>query len=201
MIVGYHSVFGTYGFWLPNDPRGSWSDFVGSKDLFEYGHATKTDARRSLACERHDRELRSAAKRALQRPVVAFNGLQARAVGRGIANYVKRSGLKVWACAILPDHVHLVTCRGPLEIEQVLIQLKGEATEELVHEGLHPFQDVRDTHDRRPKCFARGGWHVFLDPNDVRRAIAYVEANPVKEGKPRQRWPFVVPYLGERYPG
>ena len=30
MILGFHVVFGAYGFWLPNDPRGSWSDFVGS---------------------------------------------------------------------------------------------------------------------------------------------------------------------------
>src|SRR4051812_43899841 len=33
MIVGYHVIFSTYGFWLPNDPRGSWSDFVGSWEL------------------------------------------------------------------------------------------------------------------------------------------------------------------------
>jgi len=30
MIVGYHVIFGMYGFWLPNDPSGSWSEFVGS---------------------------------------------------------------------------------------------------------------------------------------------------------------------------
>lgn len=41
MIVGYHLIFSAYGFWLPNDPRGSWSNFVGSWDLFRYGRATK----------------------------------------------------------------------------------------------------------------------------------------------------------------
>jgi len=30
MVRGYHVIFGMYGFWLPNDPRGSWSDYVGS---------------------------------------------------------------------------------------------------------------------------------------------------------------------------
>lgn len=49
MIVGYHIIFSAYGFWLPNDPRGSWSDFVGSWELFRYGPATKTTERRSLA--------------------------------------------------------------------------------------------------------------------------------------------------------
>jgi hypothetical protein len=43
MIRGYHVIFGAYGFWLPNDPRGSWSEFVGSWELFRFGAATTTD--------------------------------------------------------------------------------------------------------------------------------------------------------------
>src|SRR5438270_709844 len=111
MIVGYHVIFSVYGFWLPNDPRGSWSDFVGSWDLFRYGPATKTTERRSLAYRAHDRAARLAAKGALKYPAVEFTGLQARAVARGFAAYVARAGLPVWACAILPDHVHLVVPR------------------------------------------------------------------------------------------
>src|SRR5689334_1058503 len=65
VIVGYHVIFSTYGFWLPNDPRGSWSDFVGSWELLRYGPATKTTQRRSLAYDQHDRNLRKAAKSAL----------------------------------------------------------------------------------------------------------------------------------------
>jgi hypothetical protein len=42
MIHAYHVILGTYGFWLPNDPRGSWSDFVGSWDLARFGKATKS---------------------------------------------------------------------------------------------------------------------------------------------------------------
>jgi len=30
MVLGTHLILTAYGFWLPNDPRGSWSDFVGS---------------------------------------------------------------------------------------------------------------------------------------------------------------------------
>jgi hypothetical protein len=80
-----------------------------------------------------------------------------------------------------------------ISVEQVVIQLKGAATEQLLAEGLHPFGDQRDQKGRVPKCFARGEWKVFLDPEDVPRAIEYVEDNPLKEGKPRQRWPFIVP--------
>jgi hypothetical protein len=36
---------------------------------------------------------------------------------------------------------------------------------------------------------------VFLSTAaDVRRAIAYVERNPLKDGLRRQRWSFVTPY-------
>src|SRR5262245_50770343 len=123
MIVGYHIIFTTYGFWLPNDPRGSWSDFVGSWELFRYGAATKTTERRSVAHRAHDRDLRLRAKSALKYPAVQFTGEQARAVARGFAQYLDRKKLPVWACAILPDHVHLVTGRPGMKVEQLVILL------------------------------------------------------------------------------
>ena len=189
MIVGYHVIFGAYGFWLPNDPRGSWSDFVGSWELFRYGRATKTDARHSVAHVAHNRAHRLTAKQALKRPAVKFTGLQARAIGCGFGNYVQKSNLAVWACAIMPDHVHLVTGPPHIKIEQLVIQLKGAATEQLTEEGIHPFGG-------NYKCFARGEWKVYLDPPDVPRAIRYVEANPEKEKLRRQRWSFVTAHAG-----
>ena len=47
MIHGYHAIFGAYGFWLPNDPRGSWSDFVGAWELFRFGPTTKSLERKT----------------------------------------------------------------------------------------------------------------------------------------------------------
>ena len=137
-----------------------------------------------------------AAKQALPRQAVELSGLQARAVGMGFAGYFERSQLPVWACAILPDHVHLVIGRPKMAVEQLVIQLKGAATENLKEQGIHPFGDMKDKQGRPPKCFARGEWKVYLDPEDVPRAVHYVEENPVKEGKPRQHWPFIVPHHG-----
>jgi len=195
MITGYHVIFSTYGFWLPNDPRGSWSDFVGSWELFRYGRPTKTDERRSLAHRDHDRTLRHAAKRELKYPPLTFSGLQARAVARGFAAYVARTGLLVWACAILPDHVHLVVGRVNMPVKRLVIQLKGAATRQLEREGIHPLSEYRGAGERVPKCWVRGEWKVFLDADDVGRAVRYVEGNPLKEGKKKQGWGFVVRYL------
>ena len=194
-VIAYHLILTFYGFWLPNDPRGSWSDFVGSWELFRYGPATKTTERRSLAHQEHDRASRKAAKSASKYPPVQFTGLQARAVARGFAGYAARSGLPVWACAILPDHVHLVLGRPRIQVERVVIQLKGDATEQLTSEGIHPLADRQRDGERAPKCWARGEWKVFLDPEDVRRAIRYVEGNPLKERKQRQGWSFVTSCL------
>ncbi len=198
MIVGYHLIFGAYGFWLPNDPRGSWSDFVGAWELFRYGPATKTTARYSVAHLPHDHAARLAAKRALKHTPIEFTGLQARAVARGFAHYAERSRLPIWACAILPDHVHLVIGRSHLTAERLVIQLKGDATVRLVEENIHPFGHLKRNAGRSPKCFARGQWKVYLDPDDVPRAIRYVQKNPEKEGKKPQRWWFVTAPLARR---
>ena len=56
MVRAYHSTFSAYGFWLPNDSRGSWSDFVRSFELYLTGAATKTTETKSLARRWLDRD-------------------------------------------------------------------------------------------------------------------------------------------------
>ena len=196
MVHGYHVIFGSYGFWLPNDPRGSWSSFVKSWELRQYGKATKTTQRRSLAHRSHNHEQRIAAKRALRFPAVEFNGIQARAVGRGFAKCVRKSRLVIWACAVLPDHAHLVIARHRLDVEQIVNLLKGEATKQLKAEDIHPLARYKRADGRTPKAWADGQWKVFLnDDAGIRRAIKYVENNPLKENKPCQSWSFVTPFV------
>ncbi|HVS72469.1 MAG TPA: hypothetical protein VG733_19325 [Chthoniobacteraceae bacterium] len=74
MILAHHIIFAAYGFWLPNDPRGSWSEVVRAWELLRFGEATKVTTRRSLAHSTHDVQLRLAAKRALRYEPVTFSG-------------------------------------------------------------------------------------------------------------------------------
>ena len=201
MILGSHLILSTYAFWLPNDPRGSWSDFVGAWELLRFGGPTKVDTRRSVAARPHDVIRRLAAKEALKYPPVHLTGIQARAVGRGFAALVSKSNLTAWACSILPDHMHLVLARHRYTVEQVANLLKGQATRQLEAEGLHPFAHLSRVRGRLPKAFARGQWAVFLDSEeDIRRAVRYVEDNPAREGYPPQRWWFVTPFAGLNAP-
>ena len=195
MVLGYHLVITAYGFWLPNDPRGSWSDFVGSWELLRFGPATKTDSRRSVAARPHDAQLRRTAKTALKYPDVHFADAQVRTIARGFADWVQRNGVTIWACSILPEHAHLVVARHRYKVEQVANLLKGASTRALIAEGLHPLAKLVPPDQRPPKVWARNQWKVFLDaPADIRRTIRYVEENPPKEGKDRQRWSWVTPY-------
>jgi REP element-mobilizing transposase RayT len=193
MVLASHVIFSTYGFWLPNDPRGSWSEFVGAWELFRFGRATKVDTRRSVAAAPHDLARRMAAKAALKYPPVCFSGVQARAVGRGFAAFAARTDLTVWACSILPEHVHMVVARHRYPAEQVVTLLKGAATRQLLHEDLHPLAAFGAAGSRPPPPWARGEWKVFLsDAEAIERAVRYVERNPLKEDKPVQQWSFVT---------
>ena len=195
MVIGYHIILGAYGFWLPNDPRGSWSTEVRAQHLQQFGPATKVVARRSLAGRRHDQTERLDAKRNLKYPAVRLSGMQARAVGRGFARAAENLQLPVYACSIMPDHVHLVTGRHASEVEYVAGFLKRAGTRCLTKEASHPLAQYGRADGKFPSPWADGGWFVYLNtPEEMRQRIHYVEENPLKEGLPRQQWSFVAPY-------
>jgi REP element-mobilizing transposase RayT len=195
MILASHAIISCYGFWLPNEERGSWSDFVRSWELFQkFGPATKVSTHRSVARRPYDKQRRAEAQASLKYEPVLFNGLQARAVARGFALQVEKSGYIIYACAILKNHAHLVIKRHHYDVVQVVNLLKGAATRELEREGLHPFATERRTDGTLPSPWASKCWKVYLDSDDdVRRAVKYTEENPEKEGKRRQHWSCVTP--------
>jgi len=197
MVLAHHIIFTAYGFWLPNDPRGSWSDFVAAWELFRAGgKATKTDERRSLARDAHDARKRLEVKRSLKHPPVQFTGPQALAIANGFREACADAGYVFYALAILPEHVHGVLGRHDSAVTRIVGQLKSRATHQMRVAGLHPFQDGRTADTALPTPWAQGCWKVFLNSDeDVARAIEYVENNPLKENKPRQRWSFVAPYV------
>lgn len=195
MIHGYHVVFGTYGYWLPNDMRGSWSDFVGSWELRLLGPSTKHIERSQLNPDQHAWQRK--AKQSLQYPEVELDGKQALAVARGFQCAIQKSRLTVWACSILPQHVHLVIARHRFKVEYIAGLLKGEATKELKRSSLHPLADYTNSKGETPTPWNARSYHGFLDSaGEIENAIAYVVENPMKEGKRRQHWKFVTPFAG-----
>lgn len=189
-----------YGFWLPNDPRGSWSTWIRQWELLRLGPATKVETTRSVAGRRHDYAMRQAAKEQLKYPPVALTGVLAREVGTGFELAISQGHYSCYACSILPEHVHLVMGRHTKKIEMQLTHLQANATRRLNSLGLNPLLAFKNEDGYVPRPWSRGEWSVYLDSfADVQRAIEYVENNPIKEGKPRQHWNFVKPYAPDMF--
>jgi hypothetical protein len=195
MVIAYHLIMTAYGFWLPNDPRGSWSDTIRKFELLRFGPATKLRTNDFVAHVSHDRHVREAAKEVLDYPPVKFTDQQISVIAKGFANYVEKSSVTFWAVSILDDHFHAVYMRHRYRSEIVGNLLKGEITKALVEWDAHPFASRVRPGDRPPPCWGRKWWTVYIDNDDhLRQAIPYVEDNPRKDGKPMQKWDFVVPY-------
>lgn len=195
MVHGYHIVYGTYGFWLPNDQRGSWSDFVAAWELRLLGGVTKKVERPQLTKQQLQWQHR--AKEKLKYPEVFFTGQQALAVARGFAVAIGKSGFTVWACSILPQHVHMVIARHRFKVEYIAGLFKGEATKALNELSLNPMSNFERWDGKTPSPWTVKSYRGFLESEqEIEDAIAYVLENPIKEGKKRQQWQFVTPFAG-----
>ena len=197
MVIAYHCIFSAYGFWLPNDPRGSWSDFVGRWELIRFGSPRRTMERKALSeLTRLEQAKRDAAKKALIYPPVTLTPEQTQSVATGFAEAVQKSGYTIWGCAIMPQHTHLVIARHTYKVEQIANLLKGEATRQIVSDQRHPISQS-EADSKLPSIWGGGCWKVYLDQEEtIQNAIRYVENNPLEEEKPRQNWPFVQPFRG-----
>ncbi|MEM1304499.1 MAG: hypothetical protein AAGG46_06365, partial [Planctomycetota bacterium] len=86
---------------------------------------------------------------------------------------------------------------GRYRPKQVVGHLKRNASQQLAAEKQHPFEASFRQDGKPPSCWGEGSWTVFLDTtDDMHRTIRYVDENPLKEGKPRQRWWFVERFDG-----
>jgi hypothetical protein len=84
-----------------------------------------------------------------------------------------------------------------MKSEQIVRMLKGSATKQLKKDLLHPLAQYRERDGSMPSPWSVGKWIQYLDSEQaIEDAIRYVEANPTKEGRPAQHWPFVIPFAG-----
>jgi REP element-mobilizing transposase RayT len=128
---------------------------------------------------------------------VVLTGIQARAVARGFATICQKIELAIYACSILPDHVHLVVAAHQLDGNELIACLKRAGTRGMNDEGLHPLRAFARKSGKHPSPWAERGWKVMLFTTEqMHAAIRYVEQNPIRAGLRPQRWSFLVPYAG-----
>lgn len=192
MVRWYHAIFSAYGYWLPNDPRGSWSNFVYAWELFRFGGpATKVTEKRSYAHDPHDAGFRRATKECLKYRPARFDASCRDSIAGGFVSACNEFGLCIHACAIGFDHVHLVVARNAdRPVEQIVAVLKSRATRQMKQDYTHPMLSYPDC----PTPWSKSCWKVFInDERQLHSAIAYVTRHPEKEGLAPQRWSFITP--------
>ncbi|MDC0936358.1 hypothetical protein OAS39_08725 [Pirellulales bacterium] len=185
IVIAHHLIWTAYGWWLPNDPRGSGSEIVRCPSLAELGdlHYGRKEQQPN---SNEIREFYQRAKSRLRHPLLKLTTQSRDSAACGLANAIEEYNYTCYACAILPDHVHVIIRKHKHHAEEMIENLQRLSRERLIADGQrahgHP-------------TWTDGGWKRFLDrPSAVWDAIAYVENNPQEIGLPKQTWPFVTPY-------
>ena len=187
LVIAYHLVWTTYGWWLPNDPRGSSSHAIRNDVLAELGdlhHGRK----KVQPAGRVIRGFYESAAELLTHPLVTFDGAARELIASGFADAIARHRYTCYACAIMPDHAHALIRKHKHQAEQMIANLQRESHFRLREAGRFDLQHP---------VWGGHGWSVFLDhPDDIRRTIPYIENNPLERRLPKQTWDFVKEYDG-----
>lgn len=187
MVAGYHLIWTVYGSWLPNDPRGSSSHEIRADwltDLGEFHHGRK----KIQPCGAVIRKFYREAKPKLMHEVYTFTDDEIEFVADAFANTIGTRRYTCYACAIMPDHVHMLIRKHRDQAEEMIGFLQDDSWKRLIDAGVrssdHPI-------------WGGLGWKVYLDSRaDMERIVKYIQDNPIKAGRAPQKWKFVQPYDG-----
>lgn len=187
MVIAYHLIWTAYGYWLPNDPRGSMSKMIACDVIAELGllhHGRK----RVQPSAREVHEFRDSARGVLKHQLLRFKQSDFLVIADALANAIRDHNYTCYACAIMPDHVHILIRKHKHQAEDMLEHFQSATRLRFRNEKLHP--------EDHP-VWGGSGWKVFLDtPDSIRRTIGYIDGNPPEWRLPRQHWSFVKAYDG-----
>jgi REP element-mobilizing transposase RayT len=174
IVIAYHLIWTAYGFWLPTDPRGSMSKWVVGR--LHYG-------RKKIQPKSWEiREYLRATEDVLKFPRLTLNSEAILCIGRAFETVIEQCKYTCYACAIMPDHVHILIRKHKHPYEEMVRNLQRESHLLLRAEGFRDFEHP---------TWGGHGWSVFLDhPTDIWRTIPYIEQNPTKIGLAAQKWGF-----------
>ena len=187
IVIAHHLIWTAYGWWLPNDPRGSMSKTIASDVVAELGEV-HYGRKKVQPAGWEIRKVSERAKDALKHELLTFTEEEVETIAAAFAAQTNGRPYPCYACAIMPDHVHVLIRKHRRTAEQMIEDLQNGSRERLRELGLraadHP-------------VWGGPGWKVFQHtPDDIERTIRYISDNPVKMRRPRQQWEFVREYDG-----
>jgi REP element-mobilizing transposase RayT len=187
MVAGYHLIWTAYGWWLPNDPRGSSSCEIRVERIADLGELHR--GRKAVQPPGWEiRRFYGGAGEALKHELLTFTDDQILLLASAFAAVIRECRYTCYECAIMPDHVHALIRRHRDSAEVMIENLQVRGNLVLVDMGYRP-----PTHP----VWGGKGWKVFLNTRaDMERVVKYIHNNPIKAGRPEQRWAFVTKYDG-----
>ena len=187
LVIAHHLMWTLYGWWLPNDPRGSTSQVIRNDVLNDLGEL-HFGRKRIQPAGRDIRTFYRQADAKLMHPLLSFSPSEFPAIGEILGTVVKECRYTCWAMAVMPDHIHILIRKHRDDGEEMIEKLQSLSRTRFTEAGIRTPEHRVWTH---------GGWDVFLDhPDEIQRTIHYIEQNPVKRGWPIQRWEWVQEYDG-----
>ena len=107
LVIAYHLIWTAYGWWLPNDPRGSGSKTIRS-DIFAEVGELHFGRKKTQPAGNIIRQFYEKAADFLAHPLLVFDEAERLLIAEAFAGVVEQQRYTAYACAILPDHVHAV---------------------------------------------------------------------------------------------
>jgi REP element-mobilizing transposase RayT len=187
MVAGFHLIWTAYGWWLPNDPRGSSSREIRVERIAELGelHPGRKPIQPPSA---ELRRFYAEARGVLKHPLLTFDDEEIERLGDSFAQVIAERKYTCYACAIMPDHVHALIRKHRDRAEAMIDHLQQASRQRLIADGRRA-----PTHP----VWGGPGWKVFLfRQDDFVRVSDYIRKNPIKAGRPPQFWEFVKEYDG-----
>jgi REP element-mobilizing transposase RayT len=187
MVAGYHLIWTAYGWWLPNDPRGSMSEEIRIERIADLGDLHS--GRRVIQPPSAEiRRFYEQAHDLLAHPLLSFSEEEILLIGNAFGQTIQVNGYTCYAAAIMPDHIHLLIRRHRDHAEVMIERLQTASRQALIESGRRA-----PTHP----VWGGPGWKVFLNTRrDFERVVRYIGNNPLKAGRPEQHWSFVKEYDG-----
>jgi REP element-mobilizing transposase RayT len=188
-ILAHHLVLMGYAHWLPNDLRGSGSDEIRNQLLADLGDIHQ--GRKWIQPTREElKQFHQQAEPKLEQEVLWFDEQMRTTIAQSFAATAENFGYKIYACAVLKNHAHLVVPR-----HQHQHDVMWRTFAESAAASLRSLFNIPDRH----RIWGNRPYSKFLySPHDIHTRIDYVNDNPEKEGLPRQHYDFITPYLYPR---
>ena len=185
MILATHVILTGYGHWLPNDARGSYSETVYAPNIAELGpiHHGRKPVQPS---KQELRAFHQRAEKMLYYPVHWFSREERAAIRDAFGRLCTEQLFICHACAIMPNHIHVLVRRNFLIPEKIHKLFKECAT--------HAVRKCGRIHPDHPVFNAGEGIRKKNTPEDVRTCAAYIQNNFAKHREPFEQYPFVCEY-------